>query len=457
MTNRWDEPSAPWVAAGVTLLGTFVAVVMIFPDQPSPRGALVWPGIVLSIAILFVPLMRVLRGSSKLMNAENFVAGGYLMWLLLDLVQGAYDLRDASDAAIHSALLAIGVSAAAMWVGVSGRPWRVPGWMLNVASQPLHADMVARMVPICFVLGMFNYAYSVDFDLPVMFSYVGAQRWAAPWQRGSLGGWEAFRDQMPYFGYVLPSLTALLIARRGLFSVHTVMAAVMSAIMLLFLTQGGGRRILGVTMGAALMAWVQANPSARLKNMVIVGIGGIAMAAAAQFMLNIRTTGYETFLERGSEYDYLHIDDNFLRLAQIIERVPAERPYVRAQQVVFTLVRPVPRVLWPGKPVTPGFDLAAEVGLKGLSLSSSILGEWYLSFGWAALIFGGWFHGRLAATANSLREANAAGGNPVVYALAVMVLVSGMRSMQDLVIMSYALVAWWGINRLVAPRTAAVA
>ncbi len=37
-----------------------------------------------------------------------------------------------------------------------------------------------------------------------------------------------------------------------------------------------------------------------------------------------------------------------------------------------------------------------------------------------------------------------------------MVLVAGMRSMQDLIIMSYALVAWWGVNRLVTPKTATV-
>ena len=32
-----------------------------------------------------------------------------------------------------------------------------------------------RLVPICFVLGMLNFAYAVDFDIPEMFSYLGAQ------------------------------------------------------------------------------------------------------------------------------------------------------------------------------------------------------------------------------------------------------------------------------------------
>ena len=61
-----------------------------------------------------------------------------------------------------------------------------------------------------------------------------------------------------------------------------------------------------------------------------------------------------------------------------------------------------------------------------------------------------WIHGRLAKAANTLRDAGRASSNPIVYGLAVMVLIAGMRSMLDLIIMSYALVAWWVLQRLLA-------
>ena len=73
------------------------------------------------------------------------------------------------------------------------------------------------------------------------------------------------------------------------------------------------------------------------------------------------------------------------------------------------------------------------------------------------MLIGGWLHGRLALTANQLRELGRSAQNPIVFALAIMILVSGMRSMQDLVIMSYAIIAWWGVNRLVARRAASAA
>lgn len=456
MLNLVEGKSGALLAVVLSLFGTYLATVVWFPVNPTPRGALVASGWILAGAIMIVPVLRVISGARSATNAENFVALGFVAWLLLDLIQGAYALDEAKDESLRLALVAIGVSAASMWLGASGRPWRIPAWIVEGVKVPLHADTIVKAVPICFALGMFNFLYSVDFDVPRMFSYVGQQRWSVPWGRGQLGGWESFRDQAQYFGYVLPSLTALLIARRGLFSFQSLFAVACSAVMLLFLSTGGGRRILAVTVGAALMVWIQANPGLRVKNFLVVGLGVLALAWTAQFILNVRSVGYEQYLERGSEYDYLHVDDNFLRLAQVIEFLPSRVPFVRHQQLVFTLVRPIPRILWPGKPISPGFDLPTEIGMKGVSLSTSIIGEWYISYGWFAVVFGGWLHGRLAATACVLRDIGNQAGNPIVYSLAVMVLMAGMRSMQDLVLMSYALVAWWAVSRYTAPATTPV-
>jgi oligosaccharide repeat unit polymerase len=447
-----DRRTAPGVGFLAAALATIVATVALFPDQPAPRGALMLPAAVMTIGILLVPAMRALTGSDETTNAENFVMVGFVFWLLLDLLQGAYDLSDASNGALRAAMVSIGVSAAAVWLGVMGRPWQAPQWLVDVTSQPLETRVLVRMVPICFVLGMFNFVYTADFDIPRMFSYLGEDRWAAPWSRAQIGGWNAFIDQMPYFGYVLPSLTALLITRNGLFRFTTLLAICCSIIMLLFLAQGGGRRLIGVTVGAALLVWIQANPGMSLKTMVIIAVSTIGLAFVSQFMLSMRAIGLEAFRERGSDLDYLHVDDNYLRLAQVIDLVPKEVPFVGTGQVYYALVRPIPRVFWPNKPIDAGFDLAAVVGMKGVSLSMSIIGEWYLGWGWLAVAIGGWIHGRLAKLANTLRDAGRASDNPIVYGLAVMVLVAGMRSMVDLIIMSYALVAWWGVNRFLSRR-----
>jgi hypothetical protein len=432
------------------LLGTLIALVL-FPDDPSSRGALTLPALVLAGGILTVPAIRVFSGSKSTLNAENFVALGFVYWILLDPIQGAYDLSDASDEAIRYALSAVGVSAAAMWAGTLGAPWRVPRFFVDVATMPLKNATLMKIIAICFLLGMANYVYSVNFDLWEMFSYLGEPRWTAPWSRGQLGGWDAFLDHTQYFGYVLPSLAALLVVRRGL-RPDSVLALVAAVIMVLFLSQGGGRRIVGVSLGAAIIVWTLAQPSLKVRNIVGAAAAVIGVLVLMEFMLEIRSQGFEGFVESGTGYDYLHVDDNLLRLAQIIEIVPAEHPFVYLKQIFFVMVRPIPRIFWEGKPIDPGFDLPYAVGLEGVSLSTSIIGEWYLCLGWAAVIFGGWLHGRLASATNALREGKVAQNNPVVFGLAVMVLVSGVRSMQDLIIMSYAVLAWFGVSWLVARR-----
>lgn len=451
MSEAFAGRSDAGVGFAATASSLLIALA-VFPEQPSPRGALALPAAILTAGILFLPVVRAIRRSPQLLNAENLVAFGFVFWLLLDLMQGAYDLRDAADWALRDAFLAIGVCASAMWIGVAGRPWPIPKWLGEIATRPMDTRTVGRLVPVCFVIGMFNFAFAVNFDIAVMFSYLGEQRWAAPWGRGQLGGWDAFLDQAQYFGYVLPSLTALLIARTG-FNLQTWMSIVASGVMLAFLSQGGGRRIIGVTVGAAIIVWIQAQKELQVRKLTLAAVAVVGLLTGMQFMLNVRTIGYEEFSFTGaSDYDYLHVDDNFLRLAQIIQLVPAEHDYVYLQQVWFTAIRPVPRVFWPGKPIDAGFDLPAIVGMKGVSLSSSIIGEWYLSYGWLAVVFGGWLHGRLARTVNTLREKEEFHTNPIVYGLAVMILVAGMRSMQELVLMSYALVAWWLANRITKSR-----
>src|SRR5687768_8789302 len=143
-----DRQSAPFAGVASAVLATVIATVAFFPDQPGPRGALIMPALILTIGLLIVPALRVLSGSDETTNAENFVMIGFVFWLLLDLLQGAYDLREASSDALRDALASIGVSAAAVWVGLLGRPWKAPGWLVDVTSRPLEARTITRLVPI---------------------------------------------------------------------------------------------------------------------------------------------------------------------------------------------------------------------------------------------------------------------------------------------------------------------
>jgi len=161
-------------------------------------------------------------------------------------------------------------------------------------------------------------------------------------------------------------------------------------------------------------------------------------------MLEYRTVGFRALSDeqKRAEYDYLHVDDNFLRLGQVIERVPDYYPYTYEKQIVYYAVRPIPRVFWADKPLDPGVDLSNIFEKRGVSLSISAIGELYLSWGWIAVFLGGCLYGKLANTISTLLVGLKSSSSALVYSIATMALVAGMRSIVEVILMGYPLLAW---------------
>ncbi|MGB8167144.1 MAG: hypothetical protein WCF18_06605, partial [Chthoniobacteraceae bacterium] len=138
------------------------------------------------------------------------------------------------------------------------------------------------------------------------------------------------------------------------------------------------------------------------------------------------------------------VDDNFLRLAQSIHLVPSFHPYVWHEYMFFALIRPIPRVLWPGKPLAPSFRVQDYIEI-GASLSSAVVGEFYASGGLIAVFLGGWLYGRLGVWGVGLLAPPRTMPRNILYGAWLMALFAGCRSMQDLVMMSYVVLALLGI------------
>src|SRR5262249_58850130 len=122
------------------------------------------------------------------------------------------------------------------------------------------------------VLGMLTFAVPSNFNVVEMFSYLGQGRWSAPWVRGQLGGWDAFLDHVQYFGYLLPALTVVMAHRAGWADLRTLSSTGMALVMLLFLAQGGSRRIIGVIVGMGLILWMLTQQRLKIVHMVAVAV-----------------------------------------------------------------------------------------------------------------------------------------------------------------------------------------
>lgn len=436
-----------------------VAAVNLIPAHPEPEGALFWPALVLSLGLLIAPAAAAFRQPKALLRAEHLLVMAPIYWLLLDLLQSAYSMAGISVAEIEYAFIAIGVFVACLWLGSMGRPWRMPAFIRDSVSDDLPPSVYFYLVIISFLLGMAKFAVASEFNLLEMFQSLGSGRWDAPWARGQLGGWDSFLDHLQYFGYLTSVLTVVVGRRLGWRNWRTIVSAVLSLTMAMFLVQSGSRRVIGVVVGVALIFWILVQDSKlKVKHALAAMVTMVALLLAMQVMLQYRNVGLTVALSDTSTAEdlpaneYLHVDDNFYRLCQVIQLIPGTHSYVYHGFLVYAVVRPIPRVLWPDKPVDAGFDLTRAVGDKEVSYSCSVIGELYMSLGFFGIAIGGWLYGRLAAMINGVLTQSAGLGVVVIYSIGVMALFSGMRSLLELVLVSYVIVAWVVLARLFRMR-----
>jgi hypothetical protein len=216
--------------------------------------------------------------------------------------------------------------------------------------------------------------------------------------------------------------------------------------MVLFLAQAGARRIIGVVVGAALLTWLLLQGRLRPKFLIGGLIGVTVLLVFMELMAQYRNAGFES--EASSESNVLvRVDDNFLRVSQIVHFIPDVQAYVGFQPVYYALSLPVPRALWPDKPSDPGYNLTELLGGRGVGLSTSLIGELYAMYGLIVVFIGGLIFGRIANMWNKILDVPGA-DKSIIYSLGTMALFAGLRSMQELVIMSYGLLGWLVIARL---------
>ena len=445
-----------------TALGTATAIVLI-PEHGTGEDALFASALAMSLGLLVAPVAALLHQPRVILRGEYLLTLAPIYWLLLDLLQGVYSMSTIDNAEIKQAFLGIGLFVVMVWIGALRRPWGIPATVINAAKQEFSVKAYFGLAIACFVIGMLTFAIPSNFNVAVMIYYLGQERWAAPWSRGQLGGWDAFLDHLQYFGYLLPVLTGVLSRYVGWRHIRTIICIGMSIVVTLFIAQSGSRRIVGVVIGMALILWVLGHDRLRVKHVVQTCIAVVALLVTLQVMLEYRNVGMATIVgvqtdaaedrdekKRFLENEKLRVDDNFYRLCQVIQLIPKTYPYVYHKYFLYILVRPIPRVFWPEKPVDPGFDLPTAVGVEGVSYSYSVIGELYMSLGFIGIALGGWFYGRIAAMARGLLRRSQTLAALLMYSVVVMALFSGMRSTLELVLVSYVVLAWIAISKVFA-------
>jgi hypothetical protein len=436
--------------------GTAAAMLLTFNGIVAP-GSLFVPAWIFVLALLAPIVIDVHAcGLDRLFRAENVLLMGLIIVLFAEVLQPGYSTELTSEDA-SQVFLASGVFATAMRIGSSFRPLKLPRTFVELVRRRYSARLLFRIVMVCWVLAMLNYAWASAFSPSAMLTGLLGGRWEAPWNRGQFGGWDAFRDFLTYFGHLVPVFTVLLALRtRSWTDYRVVIGLFCSTTFLAFVSQSGGRRIIVAILGSCLITWMMAKRRhLRPEHYLIVGAFLISTVVFLEVMLQQRNTGFGQFLSTGEEAKVtgLHVDNNLFSLGQTLRVIPSEADFVGFPYIYYLLVRPIPRVLWPGKPTSPGFDLAQHLGMRGVALSITSIGELYTSFGWIGIVLGGAFMGVAARFWNQLIEHDHGLTATAFYTVGAMAFFLSIRSLIEFILMSYPIFCWYTLDRFFRPRT----
>ena len=436
--------------------GTVLAMATV-PSNPQKEGVLFLPGVLMCLGLAVGPFLAFLQNPRNILRTENIIGMAPIYWLFMDLVTAVYDLPAVDRNAVRKSFLCSGIFVTMFWIATMQKVWKLPKVFVTSCSFRPEVSVILPITCISFTMAMLAYAIPCEFDIGLMFRSLLRNRWWAPWARSELGGWNAFVDHLTYFGYLLPTLAVMLMRRKGFLHPATLVGILFAVIFLIFLMHSGSRRIIGVCLGSALTYWVLDRERVRVWQLFASAGVIIVILWVMQAMLVVRTLGvgqigasnastiaWKTMqgedVAEGAPKG-LAVDDNFYRLAQIYSIVPEHHPYVYWRYGWYILVRPIPRVFWENKPIDGGFKLQ-DFDDKGASLSISIIGESWVSWGYFAVVLMGWIFGRLSRMSSPLFSASSGSVGPMFYGYMTMMLFVGWRSVQEVLLFSYALLGW---------------
>lgn len=236
--------------------------------------------------------------------------------------------------------------------------------------------------------------------------------------------------------YIIPPLAAVIWNRRRAFSALQV--SIVIAIFTITLFQGfaGGTRNIFISYIATfMMGYILTLHKNTLINTVVpIVLAGFVALYGSYHMLEFRNIGLRSYIEQQgykseSNPDTFAVDYNLASLGWVAEAMPQDYPFLGAEVLTWALVRPIPRVLWPGKPEGLSVSIEEIAGADGWTVAATYLGESYMMAGMFGVVAMSLLFGAIAAWWNRMAMRQQSDYALVVYALGFFAAGITMRSM----------------------------
>jgi len=408
-------PRAKITGTLMFLAGAFITAVTLHGDEPSDIAHYAAIGIGLSLmASMFADLQA---GFLNLIRPDlmAFISLYFLTLFEFLFKQEAFNAM-AGIYYVQKAIIACIVAFCGLVIGR-----HLPNIRKHPLKQVFFTPIPSSFLIFAFVafifIGSLHMLLAVNFNPFLIYENLIGPRFAQPWGRERFGDWKALLVELSMLFYLIPPIAGIVIARRSKYSGIQLTIVGTGLIMVLFYGFSGGTRNVFISyLVTFLIAYAFALPSVRKKELIVLsGICAILVVASTVIMLQFREYGLKTYVEGGYEYytesekgESFSVDFNLASISRLIEVFPIQHKYLGWEVPYLAIIRPIPRAMWPGKPEGMSLSIEDALGVDGMTISTTFVGEAYICGGMivvflTGLIFGfitGWW-GHFASPHNS--------------------------------------------------------
>jgi hypothetical protein len=440
MTPEQEEMRPATASRAATAISLLVLLILgMFNTSLTPSGLARNAALTIMAMFALGALIEARHGLKNLIRADTLTLAAFYYFTLWEFLfpQPFYD-RMTSISATSRALWIVETAFAGLLVGRH---------LIRLRRQPFESIMT-REVPISRLLTLFwiavalGYFYMLacsDWSIVRMTDCMMDARFTQPWQRGQLGDWRAPFSELALLLFLIPALGGMMIARSKRYPVyHLVPVVVVMLYTFFYGFASGTRNLFGTYLVNFLAGFGFATPPNKRFRIVIVGaVVAVAMVLATRSMLQFRTIGLKLWMDGKSELwggalqrDYMFVDYNLLNMSAVASFFPKHHDYLGMEIPYLSIIRPIPRFLWPAKPVGMTVPIENIMGYAGgVTITATFAGESYITGGFMAVAiisicfgaFTGWWN-HFASPRNSELGI-------LIYATGFLASVIAMRSM----------------------------
>jgi hypothetical protein len=238
--------------------------------------------------------------------------------------------------------------------------------------------------------------------------------------------------------FLIPPIAGIIMARRRTYSFISLLLVAAGLLFTLFYGFAGGtRNVFASYLVTFLIGYAFAAGLEKKRELLIVtGATAALLLLSAYAMLHFRTEGLANYLRGQVEVrpvatarDSLYIDYNLYAICNLITVFPQQYPYLGLEIPYQALIRPIPRALWKGKPEGLSISIEEALGVEGLTIAASFIGEAYMSGGMLAVFLTGLFFGAITSWWDYLAAERNSQLGILVYASGFFAAVISMRSL----------------------------